>query len=856
MEKEEPTTGSSKADNSAGKVPERLDIYEIKRELGRGGMGVVYLARRQDGFDMDVAVKVLKRGMDTDEVVERFRRERQILADLKHPGIASILDGGATPDGRPYLVMEYVDGLPLTRYMDDHGMSLSNRLRLFVEVCEAVSFAHQNLVIHRDLKPANILVNRQGSPKLLDFGIASIISPESGEAMTHMNTDYLPFTPDYAAPEQIMGKRLSAACDVYALGVMLFHLLTGRHPFKKGSSEALLARYGMRRDVIKPSAALERKELPFALKSETGTIPRDIARARGTELERLKRRLDGDLDSIALTALANDPNDRYASVEKLARDITRYLEGKPISARKATRFYLLRKFFWRNRYKLSVLAAFLFVVMGFVGALKYQLKVAEREQQRAERVTDFLTGLFKNFDPIEGKSATINAEDFLGMGTRGLEQQFTDDPLLRARIEATIGQTYVSVGKYEKALELLSDAQSIRENLLGENHLLTAEIYHQMGRAYILMDHMPEATRYLEKALAIRMDQLGPRSREVITTRAALANMYIENAQAADAMPILEQILESNLDGRIDEEWLTTMTLLAESSNDLGNTKKALDVADFTLKHCREFYGNDHPAVAQLLSLRGHLLSEHGRYEEGIKDAEEAVAIYTARFGRLHANVANALNDLAYIKRSQGLLEETELIVLDVYDINARVFGEWHMNTAITINNLAMVSINLGKYDEARELLEKALAIYRGRDPQPLRYIGVNKINQGRVYYHQRDFTTASRLLEDAAAYLARVLENSHVRFGLIELLRARMSLATLQNTLAETQAEKAFQIFAESYGHEHYNTAEAAMVLAEIQINLDCINRARILIGTYGDKVQEKNRDQTEILRARLAAR
>jgi len=350
-------------------LPERIGHYRVRRELGRGGMGTVYLAERDEpGLRKTVAVKVVSRGMDSAFVLRRFRTERQILAGLEHPGIARLYDGGTTDEGLPYFVMEYVDGEDLVAYCDRHHLPVRTRLQLFLRVCEAVQYAHQGLVVHRDLKPSNILVTAAGEPKLLDFGIAKLLGPQVGEESEDQTASVVRLlTPDFASPEQVRGDRVTTASDVYALGVVLYEVLSGRRPYRlKGGTAAQLERAILERDVQAPSTALARD---------------------------LRRQLRGDLDNVVLKALRKDPAERYATAAELADDVRRYLDGFPVRAAPDRPAYRIAKFLRRHRTAVTAGAAVVLSLVAGLGIALRQARVAEAERRRAEALFQDVRGL-------------------------------------------------------------------------------------------------------------------------------------------------------------------------------------------------------------------------------------------------------------------------------------------------------------------------------------------------------------------------------------------------------------------------------------------------------------------------------
>ena len=472
----------------------RLGPYRLIHEIGQGGMGTVYLGVRDDAFQKRVAIKVLKRGMDTDSIVRRFRHERQILASLEHPFIASLLDGGSTPDGRPYFAMEYVDGQPIVAYCDRKGLDTAARLELFRHVCSAVQYAHQNLIVHRDIKPANVLVMGDGTPKLLDFGIAKLLNPElAGQTLAPTVPGLQLMTPEYASPEQVRGEAVTTATDVYSLGVLLYELLAGRLPYRLTSrAPADIVRIVCESEPMRPSTAITTVDplpggdaQPSADGQHDATTSSKSDRRVTVDVERLRRQLAGDLDNIILKALSKQPQRRYASVDQFSEDVRRHVMGLPVIARKDTWGYRTTKFVRRNRAVVGAIAAtFAVLVAGIIGTT-WQSRVARLERARAEqRFGDVRqlahAFLFDFHDSIADLEGATPARKLIV--TKGLEylDRLARDAGDRIDLRREIATAYIKVGDVQGrpfhpnlgdtagALESYGKAAKLYESIAGE----------------------------------------------------------------------------------------------------------------------------------------------------------------------------------------------------------------------------------------------------------------------------------------------------------------------------------------------------------------------------------------------------
>ena len=481
--------------NGRSMIGERIGLYKIIREIGRGGMGAVYLAERDDAhFTRRVALKLIKRGMDTDFVVQRFRNERQILASLDHPNIAGLIDGGATEADLPYFIMEYVEGQPINKYANANKLSTAERLKLFRTVCSAVQYAHQNLVIHRDLKPSNILVTKDGEPKLLDFGIAKLLKADGGAETELTATAVRVMTPEYASPEQIKGERITTSSDVYSLGVLLYELLTGQRPYRvKSRQPEEVAKAICEQEPERPSAAV--RMTAFRVPTSVGSSGRDKSPAEvGTLNTRNLKLLRGDLDNIVLKALRKEPQRRYASVDQFSEDIRRHLEGLPVTARKATLSYRASKFVQRNKIGVAAAVLILLTLGGGIVATTIEARRANRRFNDVRRLAHSV--LFDYHDQIATLPGSTKVRERLVKDSLGyldnLSQEVgTDRPLMRE-----LAAAYEKVAAVQGGVAMSGHGTLLSSSNLGD---------------------MPGALESLRKAIAIRerVFAMEPNNREV-----------------------------------------------------------------------------------------------------------------------------------------------------------------------------------------------------------------------------------------------------------------------------------------------------------------------------------------------------
>lgn len=633
--------GESDRDDSGPVAPleagDRVGSYRLRRRLGRGGMGDVFLAERADDtFRRQVAVKVVHRGPHASGVQRRFKSERQILASLDHPNIARLLDGGSTDDGRPYLVMELVEGVPIDRYCDEQQLSIRQRLRLFLDVCSALQYAHQNLVVHRDIKPSNILVTRDGVPKLLDFGIAKLLNPELFPYTIELTrSDLHPMTPQYASPEQLKGQAITTASDVYALGVLLYKLLAGRLPhFAHGLSPEELERVLGGEEPSRPSSAAQGVETDGG--SAARLTPETIARARATQPQTLRRQLLGDLDNIALMALRKEPHRRYGSVDQLTDDVQRHLADMPVRARPDTVGYRVRKFVGRNRVSVAAggLAALLLVV--FAVAVFRQAQEIRRERDRvalerdkAQRVADFMVDLFEVADPSESRGNTITVREVLDRGADKTLSELADQPEIQSTLLTTIGRVYGSLGLYGRAGPLLEQSLEQRRELYGEPSLEVAESLVQVAWQRLGVQQFDQSLELLEQSLAMRQELFGDGHPTLVEPLLGMVENQQRTGDVAGSGRTLERAVAiadqtESLAWRHPAEMLYSLARLSYQKGDLQQAEHFAVLLAEAIQRGEE----THPQFLLLdLHLLGVIRRDLGKLDQAAAHLEESLQV-------------------------------------------------------------------------------------------------------------------------------------------------------------------------------------------------------------------------------------
>ncbi|RZA32195.1 MAG: serine/threonine protein kinase, partial [Lysobacteraceae bacterium] len=694
--------------------------YRMEVLLGEGGMGLVWLASRADGlYQRKVALKLLRPGLADPNLRLRFSREREILARLAHPNIARLLDAGIGSEGQPYLALEYVDGISITDYCQSHGLSVDTRIKLFLQVCEAVSHAHANLIVHRDLKPSNILVTSTGEVRLLDFGIAKLLDDAEPVAV-HPRTEVRAFTLHYAAPEQVRGEPVTTMTDVYSLGVVLYEVLAGTKPYRlRRQTDAEWEQAILAVEPLKPSVSSQR--------TTGGT------RDGSPEARRTARRLSGDLDNIVLKALSKQPEQRYASVEALSLDLQRHLQGRPVQARAPSWGYQLHKYVVRHRWALaSTLAATSLLAVALAISVS-QGRQAMRETQRAQAMQDFVIGLFDNAG-VAQQGNIFDARKLLVAGERRGERELAGQPLALAELLGVITRLRIGLGDYQDALGLLERQQKLLARLDDPPAALQLEAVTQHGRILRLLDRASECLQVMAPAEAM-VSRL-PSQHQAL--EADFLSQYGRCRRVAGERLGIQQLFERSLALRraIHDEAGVAENLydLALDEADLGRADAALAGYDKALAHLRKHVGNGNPLTVEIQVSRGRLFRSRGDIDSAKSTLLTALAIASEVHGDQHPTTLGVRRLLVAILTDQERYAEAARQIEPLYGLTVESLGREHRETGLALNTRGIIALEQGRMASAMADLAEAVRIWRGASGSQNLHNGL--FNYGMVLHH------------------------------------------------------------------------------------------------------------------------
>ena len=772
----------------AGEQPlptERFGQYHVTRVLGEGGMGIVYLGQRDDLGTL-AAVKILRDAWLSPSRRERFASEQRTLAQLNHPLIARLYDADTLADGTPWFVMEYVEGAPLTEYCATHSTSLPGRLRLFRDVCEAVQHAHRQLVIHRDLKPSNILVRGDGTVKLLDFGIAKQL--ESLDAVTDQTrTAFRLMTPAYAAPEQLRGGRAGTYTDVYALGVILYELITGKLPFTPpGEAGADLDALRAEREAERPSiVARQTKVLPNA----------DIPGSTPTKSEW------ADLDVLCLKAMHRDPQRRYATVDALIRDIDHYLSGEPLEARPDSARYRLGKFVRRNREAVlaaSVGAALVVALVAFyTGRLARARTDALNEAARAQRIQGFTLGLFQGDDKDAGPADTMRVVALVDRGVANA-RSLDAEPTVQADLYLTLGGIYQKLGRFDRADSLTRLALDRRRALFGSVNPQVAEALVALGLVRVDEARFDDAERLIRQGLDAARRTLPPSAPGVVKATAALGRVLQERGAYAQAIPLLGEVVRLNEASQAPAtEVGASLSSLADAHYYAGHYPMSDSLNTRVLAIYREAYGERHPLVAQILMNLGASNFDRGNYVQAELLERRALDINEAFYGPTHFKTAENLTMLARALVFENRFDDATGLLNRALAIRERVYGPVNPNVASTVNELGNIAYQRDHYDEAERDFRRMLDIYRAVYGEKHYLIGVATSNLASTYLGRKDYPRAEKAFRDAVRVLSETQGPEHLNTAIARIKLGRTLLRERKFAVARDETLAGYRILA-----------------------------------------------------------
>lgn len=772
---------------------EFLGQYQVLKLLGEGGMGEVYLAMRTDDASLRVdAVKVLPADQATLDRVARAVREGETLRRLHGDYFPKYRDHGTLPDQRPFLAMEFIDGLPIDEYCHKNALRLKDRLQLFRRVCDAIGTAHRSLILHRDLKPENILVTSDGIPKILDFGIAKEIGSGGSASRTLTAAFVAHFSADYASPEQIASETLTTASDVYSLGALLYQLLTGEVPIHLAPLMPAVDQVQQKiRDeqAIPPSARIAK-----------------VAAAIGIELS--KKAIQGDLDTIVLKALRKEPSERYESTAELSEDIRRHLEELPILAQKPTLRYRAGKMFRRHWRALGFAATVFLLTVAFAISTALQQQSTARERDKAQRVAGFFERIFDSADPITGTGENISARDLLLEASRKIDDDLLKEPELRATLKTIMSRALLNLGRFEESLKLAEDSLELSSGI-GDTQE-RAKTLLVIGDAHRKMGDYELAKPAYDEALRLRTDRFGPESKEATEVQSQIASLLNAQGKLLEAQEKLESVLAltQNHHGRVSDPTARALSSLASNLIDQSIYSEADTLLREALSIRRSIHGSQHPLTAEALNNLAISLYFQGQYEEMEATTREALSIIDGNLGTNHIESVMLLNSLSHAQKAQGKFSEASEAIERAISIQERVLGESHPDLAMSLSTLGNLLKRTGNLDEAAIALQRSLQIRRSQlgNDHTLTAISLNDL--GLILLEQGSVDAAEGPLREAMALRDKLHGPVHRETAVVQSNLAKLLIKKNDLEGAQDLYRQALETMKALFGERHPNTA------------------------------------------------
>ena len=799
---QESGAGGRRAQHVEGR---RIGAYRLVREIGRGGMARVFLAERAEGgFVHRVALKLLRPGLDTDVDHARFRAERQILASLNHPNIARLLDGGATNDGLPYFVLEYVDGKPIDVHLDERNATVEERVRLFLTVCEATQYAHRNLVVHRDLKPSNILVDQDGMVKLLDFGLAKYpLQPGALGPVSRATRRWM--TPEYAAPEQIRGGPSTTLTDVYQLGAVLYELLTGEPPF---------AGYCVTLPAFERAILNDQPEAPSVSAARKGLVER-------------ARALRGDIDAIVLKALRKEPDERFDSADSFEKDLRAALAGDAVQARRNTTSYRLRRFVHRHRVETVATVS---VGLAVLSALVISISLARRAAAERDRaatasreataISSFLINLFDASDPAATGGGKITASELVRRAADRAGTLRAPPPVQAGLLEVT-ARLYHSLGEYRSETQTLQQALELRQRPGGGSSLEIASVYQQLGRAFIAAGRFPAADTAVRRALSLQETVLGTRDRVVASTLLQLAGVTVFLSDLVEAEHLSRRALSisEGVSGAHDSATAHAHLTLGSIQQRRGRFAEAEAEYRRAWDGYAKSLGHDDADVAQSIMHVGYVLQDDAtRLDEADSLFGAALAIRRKVFGEAHPMVAATLNDIADLRLSRGDTATALPLARQSFAITQKVYGPDHPLAPSSLQQMANIYARAGRLDLAEPLTRSAVPMMRRILGDNHASVASAEIDLARIMIERGEYAAARPFADDAVRIQRLAFGPDHPMTARSEAVLGRLRTRTGDLIGADSILRRSLGIIERHSGREHGDAREIFRWLAELE--------------------------------------
>lgn len=748
-------------DNNSLFIGKTFGKYKIDRLIARGGMGLVYLGIRDDEVKQQAAVKIINPGVVSGTVIKRFQTERQTLANLNHPNISRLLDGGITEDGIQFLVMEYIDGIPIDEYCDNNKLNVKDRLSLFLKVAAVVQYAHQNLVVHKDLKPNNILITQDGEPKLLDFGIAKILSPENNPLETVTQRGMWNLTPEFASPEQINGAPITTSSDVYSLGIILYRLLTGHSPYKiKSVFHSDISKIITYSEPTKPSEIIFKTIVNKFEENNSEINPDTISRTREGSIDKLHKKLVGDLDNIISMAIRKEPERRYSSVDNLTDDIKRYLNDRPVNAHSDSLIYRSRKFIKRN--KTAVIPAaiiFSLINLGLAGVLwqghlaGIERDIAKLEADKSNRIKSFLLEMISSPDPLK-EGSEVKVIDVIQKASAKLQSELINHPQIEAEIRTMLGNTYQNLGIYDSAETELTKALDLNKKIYGDQSKETAMSLKNIGLIYHYKGDYEKAEDYYKKSL--------------------------EKLKSIETNPSFERALVLDAYG-------TLMT-------DQGEYERAEKITEDALQIAEAIKGPEDPDVAQIKNNLATSYNYLGKLDLADSLYEESLRVFRKIYGNFHIRVSSSLNNLAFINIFKKEHKQALPLLEEALNIKIVVLGNDHPDLINAYSNVGSTYFNIDDYDNAEKYMKASIDV-------GLKNYSENNVNLSRPYMWYGRVLIVNKKINEGLNYLKEAFDIRKREFG----IKNNLTL-TAQSLYGKSLLNAGKLIEAEKYLVESYN--------------------------------------------------